>query len=97
MIRRIEPNKRLSAAVVHGGIVGAALALNDSVEERAEIIAAAELGTQFYIKGFPADGYSPEGMGYWKYGFGHYALLAEAVLTATVRDNTRASARMATG
>jgi hypothetical protein len=83
-------------SVVHGGIVGAALALNDSVEERAEIIAAAELGTQFYIKGFPTDGYSPEGMGYWKYGFGHYALLAEAVLTATKgkinfydRDNIR--------
>lgn len=83
-------------AVVHGGIVGAALALDDSVEERAEIVAAAELGTQFYIKGFPADGYSPEGMGYWKYGFGHYVLLSEAVLAATNgkinfydRDNIR--------
>ena len=83
-------------SVVHGGIVGAALALNDSVQERAEIIAAAELGTQFYIKGFPADGYSPEGMGYWKYGFGHYVLLSEAVLAATNgkvnfydRDNIR--------
>ena len=83
-------------AVVHGGIVGAALALDDSVQERAEIVAAAELGTQFYIKGFPADGYSPEGMGYWKYGFGHYVLLSEAVLAATKgkvnfydRDNIR--------
>jgi hypothetical protein len=83
-------------AVVHGGIVGAALALDDSVEERAEIVAAAELGTQFYIKGFPADGYSPEGMGYWKYGFGHYVLLSEAVYAATNgrinfydRDNIR--------
>ncbi|MFA6288959.1 MAG: heparinase II/III family protein [Opitutaceae bacterium] len=83
-------------AVVHGGIVGAALALDDSVEERAEIVAAAELGTQFYIKGFPSDGYSPEGMGYWKYGFGHYVLLSEAVFAATNgkvnfydRDNIR--------
>jgi hypothetical protein len=83
-------------AVVHGGIVGAALALDNSVEERAEIVAAAEIGTQFYIKGFPADGYSPEGMGYWKYGFGHYVLLSEAVLAATNgkvnfydRDNIR--------
>lgn len=83
-------------SVVHGGIVGAALALNDSVQERAEIVAAAELGTRFYIKGFPADGYSPEGMGYWKYGFGHYVLLSEAVLAATNgkvnfydRDNIR--------
>ncbi|MDQ3815637.1 MAG: heparinase II/III-family protein [Armatimonadota bacterium] len=70
-------------AVVHGGITGAALALTDSVQERAEIIAAAEKETQFYIKGFPADGYSTEGMGYWKYGFGHYIMLAEAVLEAT--------------
>lgn len=83
-------------AVVHGGIVGAALALDDSVAERAEIIAAAELGTQFYIKSFPSDGYSPEGMGYWKYGFGHYVLLSEAVYVSTGgkinfydRDNIR--------
>lgn len=70
-------------AVVHGGIVGAALALEDSVEARAEIIAAAEDETKFYIKGFPEDGYSTEGMGYWKYGFGHYVMLSEAVLAAT--------------
>jgi len=83
-------------AVVHGGIVGAALALDTSVEERAEIIAATERDTQFYIKGFPEDGYSTEGMGYWKYGFGHYVLLSEAVLAATngkvdlyARDNIR--------
>lgn len=83
-------------AVVHGGIVGAALALDESVEERAEIIAAAEIGTQFYIRGFPADGYSTEGMGYWKYGFGHYVLMSEAVQAAThgkvsfyARDNIR--------
>ena len=68
---------------MHAGITGAALALDDSIQERAEIIAATEKETQLYIKGFPADGYSTEGMGYWKYGFGHYILLAEAVLAAT--------------
>ncbi|MEO7933399.1 MAG: carbohydrate binding domain-containing protein [Chthoniobacterales bacterium] len=70
-------------AVVHSGIVGAALVLDDSVEERAEIIANAEKYTDFYIKGFPSDGYSTEGMGYWKYGFGHYIMLSETVLAAT--------------
>ena len=70
-------------AVVHGGIVGAALALDESIQERAEIVANAEKYTEFYIKGFPADGYSTEGMGYWKYGFGHYVMLSEAVLAAT--------------
>lgn len=83
-------------AVVHGGIVGAALALEESAEARAEIIAAAEDETKYYIKGFPEDGYSTEGMGYWKYGFGHYVMLSEAVLAATNgkvnfydRDNIR--------
>lgn len=69
--------------VVHGGIVSSALALLDSREERAEIVAGAEIGIRFYLNGFPADGYSPEGMGYWKYGFGHYMLLAETVFAAT--------------
>lgn len=87
-------------AVVHAGITGSALALTDSVQERAEIVAAAEKETQFYIQGFPADGYSTEGMGYWKYGFGHYIMLAEAVLAATHgklnlydKENTRTVAQ----
>jgi hypothetical protein len=72
-------------SVVHSGIVGAALLLDDeySVDEQAELIAATEQGLAYYLNGFPADGYSPEGMGYWRYGFGHYVLLAEAVLAAT--------------
>ncbi|MDR1281099.1 MAG: heparinase II/III family protein [Opitutaceae bacterium] len=90
----IDPNNWNS--VVHGGVVASALAFLESREDRAAIVAAAETGTRFYIGGFPADGYSPEGMGYWKYGFGHYVLLAETVLAATGgeinfydRDNIR--------
>lgn len=78
---RVDPNNW--NAVVHGGITGAALALADSVQDRAEIVAAAEKETLAYIQGFPADGYSGEGMGYWKYGFGHYVMLSETVLAAT--------------
>ncbi|SDT88699.1 Heparinase II/III-like protein [Verrucomicrobium sp. GAS474] len=72
-------------SVVHAGIVGAALLLADdySPAERAEMIAAAEEAMPSYLAGFPADGYSVEGIGYWRYGFGHFALLAEAVLAAT--------------
>jgi len=70
-------------AVVHAGIVGAALAVLDSPRERAEVLAATELEVPIYLTGFPADGYSHEGMGYWKYGFGHYILLAETVYAAT--------------
>jgi hypothetical protein len=72
-------------SVVHAGIVGSALLLDDeyTVEEQAEVIASSEQGLAYYLKGFPADGYSPEGIGYWRYGFGHFVLLAEAILAAT--------------
>ena len=70
-------------AVVHGGVAGVALALDDSIDERAEIIASIEKEVPFYLQGFPKDGYSTEGMGYWKYGFGHFIMLSEAVLGAT--------------
>jgi hypothetical protein len=71
--------------VVHAGIVGAALLLADdyTVEERAELIAACETALPFYLSGWPSDGYCVESIGYWRYGFGHFALLAEAVLAAT--------------
>lgn len=70
-------------AVVHAGIVGSALSVLDSPRERAEVLAATEQEVPKYLAGFPSDGYSHEGMGYWKYGFGHYILLAETVRTAT--------------
>lgn len=63
-------------AVVHAGIIGAALMLDEySTEERAEMVAAAERAMPRYLGGFPADGYSPEGVGYWRYGFGHFSTL----------------------
>ncbi|CAN5343267.1 hypothetical protein BH09VER1_BH09VER1_27700 [soil metagenome] len=70
-------------AVVHGGVVGTALALDESVQERAEIIASTEKEVPYYLEGFAEDGYSSEGMGYWKYGFGHYIMLAEVIRNAT--------------
>lgn len=70
-------------AVVHAGIVGSALTVVDSSRERAEVLAASEKELPFYLAGFPTDGYSHEGMGYWKYGFGHYILLVETVRAAT--------------
>ncbi|GHC03607.1 carbohydrate binding domain-containing protein [Cerasicoccus arenae] len=70
-------------AVVHGGLVGSAIVFLDDPHERAEVIAGAELGVKRYINSFPPDGYSLEGMGYWKYGFGHYILLAETAYQST--------------
>lgn len=70
-------------AVVHAGVTGAALALVESPEERAEFAVEAERDIRPYLGGFKADGYAEEGLSYWNYGFGHYVLLAETLLRAT--------------
>lgn len=70
-------------SVCHAGVVGAALALIDDPARRAWYIAAAEKFMQPFFSGFTPDGYCSEGMGYWNYGFGHFAELAEIVYQAT--------------
>ncbi len=70
-------------AVCHAGVVGAALALAVPAEERATIVAGAEANLSYYFSGFTPDGYCVEGVGYWNYGFGHAAMLADAVSRAT--------------
>lgn len=70
-------------AVCHAGVVGTALIECVSREERAEIIAAAEYYSKDFLSGFTPDGYCSEGLGYWNYGFGHFALLCETVRDAT--------------
>jgi len=71
-------------AVCHAGVAGAALALGGPAAERAEVLAATEANLPFFLdQGIPADGYCDEGVGYWNYGIGHAALLAETVAQAT--------------
>jgi hypothetical protein len=71
-------------AVCLCGVTGAALATLDSPEERAWYIAAAEKYIGSYLHGgFTPDGYCVEGLGYWNYGFGHFALLSENIRQAT--------------
>jgi len=71
-------------AVCLCGVTGAALATFDSPEERAWYIAAAEKYIGSYLDGgFTPDGYCVEGLGYWNYGFGHFALLSENIREAT--------------
>jgi hypothetical protein len=71
-------------AVCLGGVTGAALATYDSPLERAWYIAAAEKYIGSYLAGgFTPDGYCVEGLGYWNYGFGHFALLSENIREAT--------------
>jgi hypothetical protein len=70
-------------AVCYAGVVGAGFALLESREERARLLAGAEAGLPYFLKGFAPDGYCWEGIGYWGYGFGAYVLLAETVRQAT--------------
>ncbi|MBN1672192.1 MAG: heparinase II/III family protein [Kiritimatiellae bacterium] len=70
-------------AVCMSGVIGTALAMLDSREDRALFVAAAEHYSTYFLKGFTADGYCSEGVGYWNYGFGHYVLLAETIHQAT--------------
>lgn len=70
-------------AVCTAGVVGAALAMVDSRQDRAVYVAAAERSTEYFLSGFTADGYCSEGMGYWNYGFGHFVMLSETLVQAT--------------
>ncbi len=70
-------------AVCHAGIVGAALALGGEPADLAWYVSAAENFLPYYFDGFGKDGYCPEGLGYWNYGFGHFVMLAETVGRAT--------------
>ncbi|UCG17123.1 MAG: heparinase II/III family protein [Phycisphaerales bacterium] len=70
-------------SVCLAGVSTAALSLVEDPTERAFYIAAAEQYSKNFLRGFTADGYCSEGLGYWNYGFGRYALLAEAIDQAT--------------
>ena len=70
-------------AVCLAGVTGAALALEDSPEQRAWFIAAAQDYIKFFLKGFTPDGYCSEGLGYWNYGFGSFVMLGETIRQAT--------------
>ncbi|MBO4345550.1 MAG: hypothetical protein J5833_07330 [Victivallales bacterium] len=70
-------------AVCTCNMLSACLVLLESRRDRAEALAAMELSNKFFYKGFTADGYCSEGLGYWAYGFGHFLTMAEIVLDAT--------------
>ena len=71
-------------AVCLDGVTGAALAIIGPAQERAWYIALAEKNIDSYLTGgFTPDGYCVEGLGYWNYGFGNFALLGENIRQAT--------------
>lgn len=70
-------------AVCHAGVVGCALAVEPDPTRRARFVAEAEKRSGRFLEGFSEDGYCSEGLGYWNYGFSHFAMLAETVYRAT--------------
>ena len=70
-------------AVCTAGAVGAILATEPSPEVRAKAVEWAVKNSAVFLSGFGKDGYCSEGLGYWNYGFGHFAVLAEVLRKQT--------------
>ena len=71
-------------SVCLNGVTGTALAIVEPAAERAWYLAVAEKNVEYYLAGgFTPDGYCVEGLGYWNFGYGEYALLAENIRQAT--------------
>ncbi len=67
----------------HSAIVGAAQALIDSPERRANYLAAAETNVEKFLQIFSKDGYFPDGAWAWNNGYGSFILLAEVFYQST--------------
>lgn len=70
-------------AVCLRGVTGAALAILPNKRERALFAAIGYQFGQNYLRGYDADGYSSEGLGYWGYGFSNFAELRELLVQAS--------------
>jgi hypothetical protein len=70
-------------AVCTAGVLGAALTLIDSPQERALFVQAAQNELSLYMEGITDDGYCYEGVGYWSYGYGNYLRAAEMLYEQT--------------
>ena len=70
-------------AVCTAGAVGAILLTEPDRATREAAVRWAEGNMKTFLSGFAADGYCSEGIGYWSYGFGHFAVLSELVCQHT--------------
>ena len=70
-------------AVCTAGVLGAALAVISSPQERALFVQATQNELSLYLQGISDDGYCYEGVGYWAYGYGSYLSAAEMLYDQT--------------
>jgi len=66
-------------SVCTSGSVFVAIAMAQTGEERVAAVGCALNSMRQYLAGFGDDGYCSEGVGYWRYGFGHYLYLAQII------------------
>jgi hypothetical protein len=71
-------------AVCLSGVIGAALTVIPDKKERAVYAYIGEEYSKNTLAGFGDDGYCSEGVTYFNYGFGHYAMLRENLWQATL-------------
>ena len=69
-------------AVCHQGVIGAALALADA-DVCAQILMIARSYLPAFLSGFDEDGGAREGLSYWNYGFGHFAVMNDQIETSS--------------
>jgi hypothetical protein len=70
-------------AVCHQGVLGSALSQVDDAALLARMFWLARQSLPLFLGGFARDGGCTEGIGYWSYGFGWFAVLNEQVETRT--------------
>jgi hypothetical protein len=70
-------------AVCHQGVVGAALAVEESPDLLADLCLHMAKGLPEFLSGYGPDGGCSEGPGYWVYGFGWFSVLNEQLETRT--------------
>jgi len=70
-------------AVCSCGVLATALQLCDDTMVQARVMAKAIAHSPAYLTSFDEDGCTSEGAGYWGYGFGHYAMMAQMIEART--------------
>ncbi|MFC6993507.1 heparinase II/III family protein [Haladaptatus sp. GCM10025707] len=73
-------------AVCNAGVGMAAMYLESDLDRRASLVSRAVANLDHYIQSFDADGCTPEGIGYWNYGFENYVQLAATLETRTAGE-----------
>jgi hypothetical protein len=59
-------------AAQNGGVIVTALLLLDDVARIGRIVMKGAKNMKYYLESFEEDGCTPEGIGYWNFGFGNY-------------------------